>query len=620
MTSTTSSNSPLSFRTTRGFTSIYLWSLKKRMGMSILYGILSFIAMPMILWLSLNYQDSPKDIVYSVLKVVFPVLVIPLTLLFTLLISCMMFSFMHNKRSVDLFYSLPVTRSEMFLGRYFGGLTLIYIPYTVVCLLSVLTCVLCGLSSARTEEFVQKILWMALCIAASYTFSVVISICSGTTADAVISILFISLSYPAAVFLLASLLTSMLPGFDFASVITPVSLTAFTPYASAFAPYVVTVKWTFLLYWLVFVITAFIAAYKLYRRRKSEAAEITVAFAAPTVVIRIMATLSAAIGMGYIFIEMIGKNHTVFWLGALVGSFAANLILEYIYSKNFKSFKKSLAYYCGMLAFLLVFYVVAASGCFGYSNRIPTADSVESVHISGDSLRPNLKYYISGDKMDATLNSPASVESVVQFNQSLMNYIRRDPDKFAPSLSDSIGGTAISFTYYLKDGRSFTRTISINDWLFYNYDEAPDLKAQFNRITESEEFKKSAYTIFSAEVSKLSEISVSAGANSGDYTPTESQKSAFLDALRADILADTQDELDGTDSINAKTNELSVSLKYGKIAKRPGEIGKAEEYEIIEYYSIYSSYSNTLGVLNRFGWLPENKTNNSTAEESAPAA
>ena len=55
-------------------------------------------------------------------------LVMPLAMLFTLILSGMLFDFMLKKRVSDLYYSLPVTRTALLLGRYCAGLTLIIAP------------------------------------------------------------------------------------------------------------------------------------------------------------------------------------------------------------------------------------------------------------------------------------------------------------------------------------------------------------------------------------------------------------------------------------------------------------------------------------------------------------
>lgn len=91
MTSTILSSSSL-----HPFRSLYRWALRQHMGLSVLYMILLFLAMPGTILIHLiqgrdysNYINGAEDI--------FSMLCIPLTMLFTLLFSALHFSYLHKK-------------------------------------------------------------------------------------------------------------------------------------------------------------------------------------------------------------------------------------------------------------------------------------------------------------------------------------------------------------------------------------------------------------------------------------------------------------------------------------------------------------------------------------------
>ena len=52
----------------------------------------------------------------------------------SIVIPMVVFSYFDNKRALDVFHSLPVTRGKMFAGNFLAGLALLFLPY----LLSVL--------------------------------------------------------------------------------------------------------------------------------------------------------------------------------------------------------------------------------------------------------------------------------------------------------------------------------------------------------------------------------------------------------------------------------------------------------------------------------------------------
>ena len=133
MTSTTSS-----IRRRKEFRETYLWSLKKNRGMMALMALLLFMALPMILMtIMANARNNTKEIYTPEMwtqtymqsfRSLIPILAIPITLIFVVVLSVFLFSYMHQKRSVDLFHALPVGRSPMLLGRLLAGLTALLAP------------------------------------------------------------------------------------------------------------------------------------------------------------------------------------------------------------------------------------------------------------------------------------------------------------------------------------------------------------------------------------------------------------------------------------------------------------------------------------------------------------
>lgn len=50
------------------------------------------------------------------------------TYLVPVLLSAMLFHYLHNRLSVDFYHSMPVSRTKLFLSRYFTGLILLIAP------------------------------------------------------------------------------------------------------------------------------------------------------------------------------------------------------------------------------------------------------------------------------------------------------------------------------------------------------------------------------------------------------------------------------------------------------------------------------------------------------------
>lgn len=84
-------------------------------------------------WSTTTYDPELDQLVEIGTRPGNPLLNIPATILGVLctLVPAMQYAYRMKKRSVDLWYSLPVTRTKLMLVRTLGGFALVFIPYTV---------------------------------------------------------------------------------------------------------------------------------------------------------------------------------------------------------------------------------------------------------------------------------------------------------------------------------------------------------------------------------------------------------------------------------------------------------------------------------------------------------
>ena len=116
MTSTISCNSK-----THQFLSMYLWSMRKNMATIITYSLFLLFSFPLLLLFyntltAANIIDR-ADFLIEANNTVYPIIFGCILMLFTLLVSVFMFSYLHKKRSVDMFGALPVSRRTLFFSR-----------------------------------------------------------------------------------------------------------------------------------------------------------------------------------------------------------------------------------------------------------------------------------------------------------------------------------------------------------------------------------------------------------------------------------------------------------------------------------------------------------------------
>lgn len=546
------------------FSGIYRWSLRRHMGISILYALLLFLVMPgaLLIGLSQNYNYV------NVVNGLFPALVFPITMLFTLIFSLLHFNYLHKKRRVDLYCALPVKRNTMLLAKLCAAATHILVPLLVNCLIAgmIISCNYNIFEMNNKPGCNLPMVTGLLCLAVlcSLAFSALIAVCCGTSMDTVVSILVINGIFPVLVAVVGVVSACLLPGVLVNSSILPMVYTLLCPYGSLASFYVdlnmayrmssVQPVHTglYALWWMFFLIAALAAALLLNRRRKSESAENAFAFAIPNIAIRIAASVTAGLAGGYLMAQIMEGTNGQFLLGMALGSLLAHLILEAIYSRGLRKLLRSLPCYGGALAVLVCFMLVLLYGMTGVVNRVPTADEVQQVTVTKDwnsytsNALNHMGYYDERDSentfREPALTDPHLIAKVIQLQQEVINETRSVRYNSFRQLNDGL----LRISYQLKDGTSLTREYNINNHAYNSISAFPQgSKGEelLDEILDSREFKESANSIFHIDASMIDRFSVE------DYSKPDSsrqtlmttaqEKQELLEALRQDVLNST---------------------------------------------------------------------------------
>ena len=569
MTSTISSNKPAG-----EIRAVFGWSLKKRLGLMGLFTGLNFMAMPLILFLALNNAKTNRDLLpangYTIdlnnvfaacVRLVFPLLVLPLSLLLVIILSVLLYGYMHQKRSVDLFHSLPVRRGPLLGGRFLAGVVMLAVPLAISFLVSVLLCLYFGLEAAQYLPYLGKAFaWILFISVVCFLFSTLMAVCSGTTFDMVISIVVISVTYPLLIVLARMVAGMLLPGLMVKNLLGSVVTTALSPFAAAFIYFVpgeAGIEFgsfgpAFVVWWVFLAAVMAVAAVVLYRKRKSECAESNFAFPLPKIFIRFIATGAAGFACALVFFSTLNSDAS-FWVGLLAGSFAAHIIAEAVYGRGFKGLKRSFGYYGVFLAAFAVYYGILATGAFGFDTRIPTASRVTSVEINisdivfsssgynGNFQNTEFTVWSKDHKekiarVQRELKNPASVQKAVSYHKELVSAIRGAGYPYRVSPFSSSG---VTFTYHLQDGTSVDRS-----YPYRTVRELADDKTQekLNGLMESlqtdKEFRSTGDPIFYLTPDFVKSVTLipESGGEGTTIVPDRAKIQELIEALREDTL------------------------------------------------------------------------------------
>lgn len=113
-------------------TNYFLPILKRQKKLLFLYTVIGFVAFPLVALISNNYDYGLG--VYEFSLIINAVFMVACVMILPIIIN----KFSLNKRSVDTYYALPISRQHLFDVHYFAGVVCIYVPLLINYVLGIL--------------------------------------------------------------------------------------------------------------------------------------------------------------------------------------------------------------------------------------------------------------------------------------------------------------------------------------------------------------------------------------------------------------------------------------------------------------------------------------------------
>ena len=353
---------------------------------------------------------------YNPLFYIFPALLVVISIL----LGVLLFRFVTNKKTVNVYYSLGIKRADLYTARLVAGIIMMLAATLIPLAVSLgLNLHYFGSSVMLWRTFLFYAVHNVICVLAGLTISAAVSSCVGTVVE--------SLGFSAVLAAFPSVVTMCVnysvpailngaPGITYydiypssssygdmhldmtgstmfgriishinllmlnrSSFINSSSVEAMTKEAAkkwaapSLTPYIL---------WAVLIAAFFVFGLFMFKRRKAEIC----GFPGRSAVLNFVLCMIASFGAASLIIYLASKNPDIStWLLIailLVISMAVFLVLDILVHLSFKALKKDwrigLVHVGLMAAFLLSLY----TGFFGYSSRVPDVQSIESASIS----------------------------------------------------------------------------------------------------------------------------------------------------------------------------------------------------------------------------------------------
>ena len=492
------------------------------------------------------------------------------------------FAYLHSRKQMDFYHSLPVKREKIFAVRLVNGILIYALPYLVGLLYTYLLCILyrvmtwdiffCSLFMFVVHLMGYLVLYLATVLAMMLTGKLVIAF-FGTC---VINL------YAPAIYGLGMVLresffvTSYSNSVDIEDALFVTKW--FSP-ASYYFSLITSIAEGNGKFWLEFIsflllgVVLIMLSLWLYRKRASEKADTAMAFKVTEPIFRIMISIPVGVLAGLLFYVIqydYGWGVSVFWLifGGLLGGFLCHGVMEALYNSDIK---KCLSHKIQMMVTMVVAAVIPLAflfDIFRYDSYLPEKKDIKSMAVVSGEMRFGGSYYDEDGWVSPTEYALENMEVTnIDAMYALAELLSKDAgenrtERFfgynrGYTVSYYDGGvekqnyTDFIICYRLKDGSEVTRSYE------YNYYAVMDLLEQ---IYNDNEFKSAVHPVFGLLESNYKLTYV------GCYVPTsgvsvtiDKNLEGFLGIYAEDILSLSFQDLKTTSAIGEMNIQFVVN-------------------------------------------------------------
>ena len=510
------------------------------------------------------------------------------------------FRYLYSRKMVDLYHSIPVKRSRLFLVTYLNGLLIWLVPMITASIVTLLI-MLANMASYEGAYLFGSVLLMALrqmfmaiiCFLMFYHFFLVCVMLSGNVFNAIYSSAILGTAVAAlyGIFYLLGdafwntfvspvlswnqiLWASPLVGpiFQMSYFVNTGSLSLSAN--SAFSGFPVLAVGSILV-----MLFNFRMARKLYLNRPSELAEHGVDHRHIQTLIRLCSSIMAGLFGAIIFLMIVGDD-AIGWqiFGVILCGVLIFGVSDIILHMNFKCFfahKRQMATSILVSGLLLI---IAAFDLTGFDNRLPDKDNINTANISLSGYMDNSQiYHFEGN----------TISGVDYNSQYLMTYTNLDLlypllETLTDEAHQTIEDTATTIYIDLDtDYGPFRRKYFILQ---------SDLEA-LRPLVESEEYRLLAYPTASGQLPLAQSLNAKSTLDYTEYTTSDMDKmQAIMDAYTADFL--------DSYSIDRLNTGISVARLYLTYPDAGNDSVTLHTYNL--QLRVYSHYTRTIAKLKEY--------------------
>ena len=602
------------------FLNCFKEAFMRNKSIGIFYFCLSFIFLPVqyILTLERYKFTSPENILDQFLGSSFVYTYFSAPAFFMLTVGMafaapiIMFSYMQNKRAVDVYHSLPYTRNELLGAHILSGILYIMIPIAINFSIIALTSM--RIPGAKPLSILAEIFYWFPSVIGVFSITTLVCVLVGTTLDSFLFSLGLHIT-PVVVWMILNILAiSYIIGFG--------EFSLFAQDVSVLSPALIRIPYftydlkdhvlphdlfvnqiTISVVWIFISLAVFALAFYCYSKRKSEQAETATEKGALSMLLRLVGTAGGGILLATIFSSTLLDNGP-YNKGFLIWTFASSLIVylvgDVIISKRIRNIKKAV-----LPGATFSLAVVGIVSCFffdvaGYNKRLPQRDEIVSVSLQNYSNNYSGRFanqpHWNQDVIEYT--SPEVIDAIFEYHKAQTDILNEQGIAGAREIqyyTENFYFTPIE--YKLSSGKTMYRNFS---WSL-----SRNCAESIYKLETSPEFIEKNHPIF-----KMNETAVTAvntinltGSYSESLNLSTREISELIAALRSDMLSDG-----GRDLLNSRplgkfiffADDVQMKKLYGWDNERIRDYGYETASSEVTI-TVTDAFKSTLSLMENLG-------------------
>lgn len=343
------------------------------------------------------------------------------------------FKYLNSKPEVDLYHSVPVKKTEIFITRYVFGLISFAIPLIFNILVMYVMSVVFGFSDIPSLGTVfQIILDIFTRFASVYSFVTLGTIVTGNAFMSVCT----SLGFMCAPVLLYWTTTAVVSNFLRYYSFNELKILEIAGYTNP-----IFTTFTQTKYFVIQAVVMLILSYFCFMKRKSENSSNPVAIDIFKPIIKGLGVYGASTLGGVMFMLIIRRDISIFLLGVFLVGFIFHIAFEMLFDNDIRSGFNNLWHFGTLFIAITIFTYVVTVDLFGFSTRIEPISNIKSIEYN-----------------DMVLNDEQNIEILYEFMQ---NAVKSDGDGVS-SQDYKVGRMGVMLKVNLNDGTSYERDYTGN--------------------------------------------------------------------------------------------------------------------------------------------------------------